>query len=118
MRYSIFIFVLIMVSCGGEEHEPVSVKAVNRTMELKTTTSMDSLIKAVERYSYDHDRRPEVSSIDDLCNALKPGYLRRCDKSDGWGNTYRCEIGDGEDFILSAGRDGEFDTPDDIKKVF
>ncbi len=82
--------------------------AQNKTTEANART----IRGAVKAWWIDHDRA-DCPRIDDLVSA---GTLDRdSPRLDAWGEAWRVECSDGEVTVLSAGRDRQRDTSDDIR---
>jgi type II secretory pathway pseudopilin PulG len=87
--------------------------------KLATTREQIQLIgSAVEAYTADHDKVPEVFSIKGLATLLEPRYINHCPLNDAWGNKLHyaarnVQTGKGQKYseywIGSSGASGEFE---------
>jgi type II secretory pathway pseudopilin PulG len=82
-----------------------------------TMKQIESIGSAVEAYTADHDKVPEVFSIKELARLLEPRYIDRCPLTDSWGNKFHyaarnVQTGKGQKYseywIGSSGASGEF----------
>jgi hypothetical protein len=82
-----------------------------------TMKQIESIGSAVEAYTADHDKVPEVFSIKELARLLEPRYIDRCPLSDAWGNKFHYAARSvqtrkgqkySEYWIGSSGDSGEF----------
>lgn len=82
-----------------------------------TIEQIESIGSAVEAYTADHDKVPEVFSVKELANLLEPRYLDHCPLNDAWGNKLQYAARNiqtrngqrhSEYWIGSSGDSGEF----------
>ena len=86
----------------------------------RTMADMRTIATAAEAYATDHNRYPNVRSIEEVETALRPTYIREFRRVDGWGNPFRYEAwrepkdstpGAQHYAVGSGGVDGRFDLP-------
>jgi len=74
-----------------------------------TYHDMRSIQTAIEAYATDHQRYPDVKTMDELRPLVAPLYIMALPMHDAWGNAYRIETTEKSYRIISAGADGKFD---------
>jgi len=86
--------------------------ALGRAQERTTRASMETIKQQIEAYRLENKQLPQT--LDDLV----PGYLEPGKMHDGWERDFfymPTEPGSQHEYeLLSAGKDGEFDTADDL----
>lgn len=107
------IFIIFFCSCKEEKKIPDTVQKVfnsaNRTRSALAAGDMARIANALKLYYSEHNSFPDT--LEDLV----PDYVNSTqDLRDQWGN--KIMLNDENTAIVSAGRDGEFETADDITR--
>ncbi len=84
---------------------------LDEAREKSTKADSQALRSAVMLYVADNPRN--CPTVEDLVNERYLDGSKRTE--DAWNSPFRIACEDGDIFVESAGKDGEFDTEDDIK---
>jgi hypothetical protein len=84
----------------GEKPEVVSPEA------RATVETMSLIGSAIESFEDDNDYYPNATRLEDLKEALVPGYLSAIPLTDGWGRPFELSRVDGNLELRSLGADG------------
>jgi len=109
----LLIFVFFMKS--GNEKNGIDAgsgrQAIDKAKNVSAEVDISSIKSALSLYMSSNGYLPES------LNQLTPRYLRRM-PTDPWGRDFKYEkLNERECAIISAGKDGIFNSSDDIKKV-
>lgn len=103
---------------------PNFTDALQKAKQKRTMSDLQELSEALESYREEHAGRvPEAASIDELAEALEPGYVGEMTRTDAWEHplVYVCwseGLPPGPDGacdtyrLISPGRDGELEQDD------
>ena len=108
---------LALASCGktGEEYVENVVDAQERGKALGARGDLQTLAVAITGYVTAEGELPDAADIGELAALLEPNHARRVPRKDPWGGGYDYWT-DGDSYVLSsAGKDGEWDTDDDLE---
>lgn len=103
---------------GKDGAEPtvaqVALSAIDRSRLMGSREDLRGVAAALRMRAQDDGRYPEVEEYQELSEYLIPNYMAQLPPKDFWGNEYRYDYLGGRPELRSAGRDGAFDTEDDI----
>ncbi len=97
----------------------IAIPNINESLETSRENAAKSGVKSLSgnlvAYKAQHRRTP--TSLNDLVECDPPILENGAEAlDDPWGNPYKMEVGSkGRFVVISAGRDGNFDTEDDIR---
>lgn len=88
------------------------VNKIDKTKRVTLDTQFKTIETAINSYFFDKNEYPEI------LDQLVPDYLStEIHLIDPWGAPFKLEADENMDmFLISAGRDNQFDTKDDIKR--
>ncbi len=91
-------------------------KSAEAARDARTRNDLQLLGLALSAYFGEQKSFPKAQSIADLATLLTPKYAPTVPQQDAWGHVFRYEVSpDGQHYrIVSAGRDGNFESSDDI----
>jgi general secretion pathway protein G len=84
---------------------PNLLTAMQRSKQKRTMADMRQIASAIEKYRETNNKLPEGASLADISNAIKTNVI-----VDGWNHGFRYAA-DGKNYwVVSAGKDGLFET--------
>jgi hypothetical protein len=105
----IVVFFLYVVKRGGKSQLKEQVDAFAEVKEKTTRTNLTSLERAIDLFIAQNGEVPK--DLQEMQSITRSVYM----DTDSWGNKIKYErISDSSYRLISAGKDGTFDTDDDI----
>jgi len=105
----VIVYFLYFAKAGKKSYIEGTMDAYNKIRTQLTQVNMSTLEKAINLFTSTEGQTPA-----DL-KTLFAARLFSGDPSDGWGRPIKYErVSDSNFRLISAGKDGEFDTDDDI----
>lgn len=106
------------VRIGHGEWEKVNnfAAALETVRTMETRSMLDQIATAIRKYGEDQGKLPDFKDYVALSDMLSPKYMTPLIRLDSWRKPLAAVRQDANTILLrSAGADGIFDTPDDIR---
>ena len=110
--FSAALITLCTVSIFAAGYAPTDAERARWTMG-----DMESWRMVFAAYKTDHGVYPPAHSMAELKALVQPIYINVAPTTDGWGNEYRYSVDPqtGDYLLVSAGADGVFQPPSELK---
>jgi type II secretion system (T2SS) protein G len=91
------------------------IAAVNDGRRRETVKLMEKLADGIVAYRQRNGSLPNATDVVKLTDILHPQYMTELVRLDAWGHPIQYESTGADFHVMSAGPDGRFGTPDDVR---